>query len=82
MVAGRESLYGLAGKEKTRKRSLLPFFLLGIAAAAFAMLFLEEEGDYQQFMTEVGWVFGFSGMAVTAGLGVYTLVKKGRKNEK
>ena len=83
LLAGQESLFGLAGKENQKKRSVLPFVLLGAAAILFSMYFLEEEGDYQDFMTKVANVFAFVAMGATVALGILSIAKnKGRKDEK
>ncbi len=82
LISGRECLYGLIGKEKDAKRSVIPLFLLGGSAILFALFYLGEEGDYQDFMTKVGPFPAFLAMATTIGLGIYVIARhKGGKNE-
>ena len=82
MISGRESLYGLIGKEDSPKKSVIPLLLLGGSAILFAVSFLGEEGDYQDFMTKIGYIPCFLAMIVTTALGITVLArKKGEKNE-
>ena len=81
-ITGRECLYGVADREDAEKKSVLPLFLLGGAAVAFSLLFLEEEGDYEEFMGGIANIFSFIAMGVTVGLGAYVLIKKEKRDEK
>ncbi len=74
-IAGRESLYGVTNKQTTENPSSLPFVFLGAAAAIFSALLLDEEGDYQSFMTKVTSILSLVATVVAMGLGVYALVK-------
>lgn len=74
-VAGRESLLSATNKKPPEKSSPLPFVLLGVAAVLFSAFFLDEEGDYQRFMTKVTSVFSLVATVWAMGLGVYSLVK-------
>ena len=80
LISGRECLYGLVSKDDAPKKSVIPFFLLGGSALLFALFFLGEEGDYQDFMTKIGFIPCFLAVIAAIGLGIYVLAK--RKGEK
>ena len=78
LLSGKESLRGLTNKDG----KVLPYLLLCVAAIAFSAFFLDEEGDYQNYMTKVASVFSILAVALTVALGVYSLAKeKGGKSE-
>ena len=81
MIAAIECLYGLANKEREAKPSLLPSLLLGAAAITLSLLFLDEEGDYERFMSGIANIFGFLSMGVTIGIGVIALLRNKAKEE-
>ena len=79
LISAKESLLGATQKEGSK--SLLPYFVLGGAALLFSAGFLDEEGDYQSYMTRVASVLSLLAIGATAGLGIYSLAK-GANHEK
>ncbi len=79
LISAKESLLGATQKEGSK--SLLPYFVLGGAALLFSAGFLDEEGDYQSYMTKVASVLSLLAIGATAGLGIYSLAK-GTNHEK
>ena len=79
VISGKECLYGAMGKRVPKKPSPLPYFLLGSAALLFSAVFLDEEGDYQNFMTKVASVFSLLAVSATATIGTFSLVKGAKK---
>ena len=82
VISGKECLYGAMGKQEGTKRSPFPYLLLGGAALVFSAVFLDEEGDYQNFMTGIASVLSLLAILATMGLGVFSIAKKGGANEK
>lgn len=60
-----------------------PYLLFGVTTVLFALLFLDEEGDYEHFMTKGMSVVTLLTAATVLTLGVYALrMGKGGKHEK
>ena len=63
--------WGLWNK-KPKETHPFPYFLFGGAAILLSMLFLEEEGDYEDFMTSAMTVVTLLTAAITLPLGIFS----------
>ena len=74
LLSGAECLNGLR-RTPQKKKSPISFSLLGGAAIPFALFFLDEEGDYSDFMTRVMCVITLVAALAAIGVGVYSLIR-------
>ncbi|HCU55917.1 MAG TPA: hypothetical protein DIC18_01120 [Clostridiales bacterium] len=82
-LSGKECITGIVPSLDQKKKNMIPFFLLGGAAVVISTLLLDEEGDYESFMTRFLNVITFLSVAGSIAVGIYSLIKaKGEKDEK
>lgn len=82
-LGGKECLSGIAPSKEDQKQKTVPSFCLSAAVAlTISFLFLDEEGDYESFMTRVMNVVTLLAAAATIGVGIYALCRlKGGRDE-
>ena len=83
LLSAKNCFWGVLDKDPEKQSNPLPYVLFCGAAILMAMLFLDEEGDYEKFMTNVMNIVTLIAATVTIGLGIASLKRgKGKNHER
>lgn len=82
-LSGRECFLGIRGKSQGQKGNVaIPFLLFGLIAVLVSTIWLDEEGDYERFMTKIMSFVSILAAVASVGTGIFALsLKKGGKHE-